>query len=149
MKLSTKGRYGVKAMLDLALHSSEGNISLKSIAERQELSENYLEQLFASLRKAGLVKSVRGAQGGYILSDSADKISVGSVLRALEGSLAPVSCVSEDNASSCDRYVFCVTKMIWEKMMNGVNQVVDSISLQDLVNEYNRLNKNDDIMYFI
>ncbi|HOV27472.1 MAG TPA: Rrf2 family transcriptional regulator [Pseudobacteroides sp.] len=149
MKLSTKGRYGVKAMLDLALHSSEGNVSLKSIADRQELSENYLEQLFASLRKAGLVKSIRGAQGGYILADSPDNISVGAILRALEGSLAPVSCVSEYNESPCDKYSFCVTKMIWEKMMDGVNQVVDSISLQSLIEEYHRLNKNDNIMYFI
>ncbi|MDP4181287.1 MAG: Rrf2 family transcriptional regulator [Bacillota bacterium] len=149
MKLSTKGRYGVKAMLDLALHNSEGNISLKSIAERQELSENYLEQLFASLRKAGLVKSMRGAMGGYVLSDSPENITVGSVLRALEGSLAPVSCVCEDVATECSRYECCVTKMIWEKMRDGVNQVVDSISLQNLIDEYHKLNKDEDLMFFI
>ena len=85
MKLSTKGRYGVKAMVDLAIHNSEGQIALKSIAERQEISENYLEQLFATLRKAGLVKSTRGAQGGYVLADKPEKITVGTILRALEG----------------------------------------------------------------
>src|SRR5690242_1173163 len=109
MKLSTKGRYGVKAMLDLALHNSEGQVSLKSIAERQGLSENYLEQLFSALRKAGLVKSMRGAQGGYVLAMAAEEISVGAILRALEGSLAPVDCVSDGESSQCSRSNGCVT----------------------------------------
>lgn len=149
MKLSTKGRYGLKAMLDLAVHSCEGQVSLKSIAERQEISENYLEQIFAVLKKAGLVKSIRGSQGGYILSQSADKITVGSVLRALEGSLAPVDCVLEDDPSECKRAELCVTRIIWEKIRDSINEVVDSITLKDLVDEVKKNCKNDNYIYYI
>lgn len=149
MKLSTKGRYGLKAMLDLAVHSCEGQVSLKSIAERQEISENYLEQIFAVLKKAGLVKSIRGSQGGYILSQSADKITVGSVLRALEGSLAPVDCVLEDDPSECKRAELCVTRIIWEKIRDSINEVVDSITLKDLLDEVKKNCKNDNYIYYI
>lgn len=149
MRLSTKGRYGVKAMLDLALHSSEGLISLKSIAERQDISENYLEQLFAMLRKAGLVKSVRGSQGGYVLGDTPEHISVGAILRALEGSLAPVECVEESEPMQCERSSLCVTKFIWEKIRDKVNDVVDSIKLSDLIDEYQKLNSKEEHTYFI
>ncbi|WP_265444397.1 RrF2 family transcriptional regulator [Acetivibrio straminisolvens] len=138
MRLSTKGRYGLKAMLDLALHNDEGPVALKSIAERQGLSENYLEQLFAALKKAGHVTSVRGAQGGYLLSKSPDNITIGSILRALEGSLAPVDCVVEDKPAKCDRFDNCVTKIVWEKIRDSVNEAVDSITLADLVNESNK-----------
>lgn len=149
MKLSTKGRYGVKAMLDLALHSIEGQISLKSIAERQEISENYLEQLFAVLRKAGLVKSIRGSQGGYMLADAPENITVGAILRALEGSLAPVDCVTEDHSEKCNRAEACVTRIVWEKIRDGVNSVVDSISLMDLMDEYKKLNTSAGYIYYI
>ncbi len=149
MKLSTKGRYGVKAMLDLALHSTEGQISLKSIAERQDISENYLEQLFATLRKAGLVKSIRGSQGGYILADEPEKITVGAVLRALEGSLAPVDCVTEEDPTKCCRSGACVTRMVWEKIRDGVNNVVDSITLRDLMEEHEKLGTTEDFIYYI
>ena len=148
MKLSTKGRYGVKAMVDLAIHNSEGQIALKNIAERQEISENYLEQLFAILRKAGLVKSTRGAQGGYILADKPENISVGTILRALEGSLAPVDCVSEDPVK-CGRSQICVTKFIWEKIRDSVNDVVDSITLKDLVEDYLKAIKREEYDYNI
>jgi len=149
MKLSTRGRYGVKAMLDLALYSTEGQVTLKSIAERQQLSENYLEQLFATLRKDGLVKSIRGAQGGYILAQSPSEITVGSVLRSLEGSLAPVECVTEEEPAHCEKASACVTKLIWEKIRDRVNDVVDSINLQDLVDEFNKLENNDSYVYNI
>ncbi|MCX7922902.1 MAG: Rrf2 family transcriptional regulator [Clostridia bacterium] len=149
MKLSTKGRYGVKAMLDLAIHNSEGHISLKSIAERQDLSENYLEQLFATLRKAGIVKSIRGAQGGYTLAQSPENITVGSILRALEGSLAPVECVTESEPTQCERSGACVTKLIWERIRDRVNEVVDSITLEDLVDQYRKLNTKDEFIYYI
>lgn len=148
MKLSTKGRYGVKAMVDLAIHNSEGQIALKSIAERQEISENYLEQLFATLRKSGLVKSTRGAQGGYILADLPENISVGTILRALEGSLAPVDCVSEDPVE-CSRNQICVTKFIWEKIRDSVNKVVDGITLKDLVDDYIKATKKEEYDYNI
>jgi Rrf2 family protein len=150
MKLSTKGRYGIKAMLDLAMHSSEGQVSLKSIAERQEISENYLEQLFALLRKNGLVKSVRGAQGGYILAQNPEKVTVGAVLRSLEGSLARVECVSEGDHTRCDRSNACVTRIVWEKIRDKVNEVVDSITLKDLIDEYIKINNStNDFMYYI
>jgi len=149
MKLSTKGRYGLKAMLDLAVHSQEGHVSLKSIAERQEISDNYLEQIFAILKKAGLVKSVRGSQGGYTLSQDADKITVGMVLRALEGSLAPVDCVLEDEPAECKRSETCVTRIIWEKIRDSINGVIDSITLQDLIDEYSKNSKNEDYIYYI
>lgn len=149
MKLSTKGRYGLKAMLDLAVHNSEGQVVLKSIAERQAISENYLEQLFAILKKAKLVKSIRGSQGGYILGTSADKISVGDILRALEGSLAPVDCVAEGHLVSCSRYDCCVTKGIWEKIRDSINSVVDSTTLESLVEEYRKVRNQENDTYYI
>ncbi len=149
MKLSTKGRYGLKAMLDLAVHNSEGQVVLKSIAERQAISENYLEQLFAILKKAKLVKSIRGSQGGYVLATSADNISVGDILRALEGSLAPVDCVAEGHPVSCSRYDCCVTKGIWKKIRDSINTVVDSTTLESLVEEYRKVRNQDNDTYYI
>lgn len=149
MKLSTKGRYGVKSMLDLALHNGEGPVALKSIAERQEISENYLEQLFATLRKAGHVKSIRGAQGGYIIAHDPKSITIGSILRALEGSLAPVECVLEDDPIKCSKSDRCVTKMVWEKIRDKVNEAVDSITLADLIEEYKLSNKDNAYVYYI
>lgn len=149
MKLSTKGRYGVKSMLDLALHNGEGPVALKSIAERQDISENYLEQLFATLRKAGHVKSIRGAQGGYILAHNPRSITIGSILRALEGSLAPVECVVEDDPIKCSKSDRCVTKMVWEKIRDKVNEAVDSITLDDLIEEYKKSNMDNGYIYYI
>ncbi|GFN36014.1 RrF2 family transcriptional regulator [Tepidimicrobium xylanilyticum] len=134
MRLSTRGRYGLKAMYQLAIHYGEGPIPLNSIASAQEISENYLEQLMSPLRKAGLLNSVRGAQGGYMLAKSPSEITVGSILRALEGEMAPVDCVLE-NFSGCEREENCVTKLVWLKMKEGINEVIDSISLQDMLNE--------------
>jgi len=139
MKLSTKGRYGLKAMLDLAVHSNEGQVVLKSIAERQQLSENYLEQLFAALKKAKLVKSVRGSQGGYSLGDRPENITVGAILRTLEGSMAPTDCVSENcEVHHCGNSEFCVTRGVWEKIRDGINNVIDNITLQELVEDYHK-----------
>ncbi|MFZ5989786.1 MAG: RrF2 family transcriptional regulator [Bacillota bacterium] len=149
MKLSTKGRYGVKAMLDLALHNEEGPVALKSIAERQDISENYLEQLFATLRKAGHVKSIRGAQGGYILAQDPEMVTIGSILRTLEGSLAPVECVVEEDPLKCAREEGCVTKIIWQRIRDKVNEVVDSITLADLIEEYRKLSNNDGYIFHI
>ena len=143
MKISTKGRYGLKAMVDLAVHSYDGCcISSKSIAERQGISEHYLEQLMAVLKKAGFIKSVRGAQGGYILNKDADSISVGDILRVLEGPLYFVECVGgETNKTGCgnSKCVNCVTKNVWEKISNSVSEVVDSISLKELAEDYNKI----------
>jgi Rrf2 family protein len=136
-------------MLDLAVHNSEGQVVLKSIAERQSISENYLEQLFSTLKKAKLVKSIRGPQGGYTLGDAADKITVGAILRALEGSLAPVDCVAEDNPACCSRKEFCVTRNVWEKIRDSINAVVDSTTLENLVEDYNKYAVKNDYMFFI
>jgi len=141
VRLSTKGRYGVKAMVDLALHSGgEQPVPLKDIADRQEISEHYLEQLIAGLRKAGLVKSVRGAQGGYLLAQAPDAIVVGDIIRTLEGTIAPADCVAEGAPVNCERADNCVTRILWEKIHDSINSVVNSITLQDMVNEYKRLN---------
>lgn len=138
MKLSTKGRYGLNAMLDLAVHNFEGQVVLKSIAERQGISENYLEQLFVSLKKQKLVKSIRGSQGGYTLGDSPQNITVGDILRALEGSLAPVVCVDESQPAGCSKFDCCVTRGVWLKIRDSINGVIDSITLQDLMDDYKK-----------
>lgn len=135
MKLSTKGRYGVAAMYDLAMNYGQGPISLKSVAQRQEISEHYLEQLMGILRKAGYVKSIRGAQGGYSLTKDPSSISVGDIIRVMEGPIAPVDCVLEDSSgdnSYCDKAGMCVTRNIWAKVRDSINNVLDSISLADL-----------------
>ncbi|OHW63014.1 HTH-type transcriptional regulator CymR [Andreesenia angusta] len=149
MKLSTKGRYGLKAMFELALHYGEGPIPLKNIAEVQEISEHYLEQLIAVLKKNGLVSSVRGAQGGYMLIDSPRKITVGNVIRALEGDLAPVDCINDTAGNKCSKENRCVTRMVWEKINDSINSVIDSITLEDMIEEHNRINSNSDFMYYI
>ncbi|NLC42647.1 MAG: Rrf2 family transcriptional regulator [Clostridiales bacterium] len=148
MKLSTKGRYGVKAMFDLALRGGDTPLPIKTIAERQGISEAYLEQLVASLRKAGLVESVRGAQGGYLLAHSPKDITVGSVIRTLEGSMAPADCVAENNKVECEKLDYCVTRPIWEKIRISVDNVIDSITLQDMVDDYNS-QTNDKTMFYI
>ncbi len=141
MRISTKGEYGLRAMFDLAQRYGEGPISLKSVAERQEVSEHYLEQLIANLRKAGLVKSVRGAQGGYVLSREPENITVGDIIRVLEGPIAPVDCVNEEDPEFCGRAESCVTKGIWEKVRDCISNILDSISLADMCQEFTVKNK--------
>lgn len=136
MKFSTRGRYGVQIMVDLAQHATEGPISLKSVADRQKLSEHYLEQLVPELRKAGLVKSIRGSQGGYILAKKPEDIYIGDVIRILEGPIAPVDCTNESNGlTCCEKTDFCVTREVWVKVRDSINDVVDSISLADLLKD--------------
>ncbi|KPU28042.1 hypothetical protein TR13x_01470 [Caloranaerobacter sp. TR13] len=149
MKLSTKGRYGLKAMFELAKRYGEGPIPLKSIADSQDISENYLEQLISVLKKEGIVNSVRGAQGGYFLAYPPKDITVGRILRALEGNLAPTDCVIKDEAFKCDKEDFCVTKTIWIKIRDSINDVIDSVTLQDMVDEHYKMNKNNGYMYYI
>ena len=132
MKISTKGRYGLRAMYDLAYHHSDAPIPLKTIAQRQDISEQYLEQLMLSLRKAGLIIGIRGALGGYTLAKAPTDITVGDVLRALEGPIGLVDCALEANATSCKRSDVCITRPVWEKIRDSVIQTVDSMTLQDL-----------------
>lgn len=148
MKLSTRGRYGLKAMFDLALFYGDGPISLTNIAERQAISVNYLEQLITPLRKANLVKSVRGAQGGYMLSKEPIEITVGEILTTLEGPLAPTDCVIEEEDGSCDHSSYCVTKVIYEKIYESITKVVNSISLQDMIDDYKK-NQTQSIIHSI
>lgn len=135
MKLSTKGRYGLRALIDLALYSENETVSIASISARQNISESYLEQLIAKLRKAGLVTSVRGAGGGYKLAKPASEISVGDILRALEGSLDAVNCPGLEEENSCDGSEFCVTKYVWQKINDSINRTVDEMKLDQLVEE--------------
>ncbi|MGN0514273.1 MAG: RrF2 family transcriptional regulator [Lachnospiraceae bacterium] len=132
MRISTKGRYALRLMLDLALQEASHPVSIKDIAKRQDISEKYLEQIISVLNKAGFVKSVRGANGGYILKKQPKDYTVGMILRATEGSLAPVECVELENGS-CDRMSGCVTVMLWKKINDAVNEVVDNTTLADLV----------------
>ncbi|MGF0033755.1 RrF2 family transcriptional regulator [Bariatricus sp. SGI.154] len=140
MKLSTKGRYGLRAMIDLARYSEEEPVSINSIAARQDISERYLEQLVALLRKAGLVNSIRGATGGYILAKKANEISVGDVLRALEGSLEPVKCAAYYSEDGCMAADGCVTKYVWQKINDSINDTVNHMMLDELVRESKSLN---------
>lgn len=136
MKISTKGRYAVQVMLDLALHNTGECIKVKDIAGRQGVSEKYLEQIIAILNKAGLVKSVRGAQGGYRIAKDPSEYTVGMILRLTEGSLAPVSCL-EENADECERGGICDTLQVWRDLYDAINQVVDNVTVADLVEQHN------------
>lgn len=135
MKISTKGRYGLRALIDLARYSEIEPVSISSIATRQGISERYLEQLMSLLKKAGLVKSIRGAGGGYVLAKDASEISVGDILRALEGNLEPVECAAFHRDDECEAAGGCVTKYVWQKINESINQAVDEIQLNYLVEE--------------
>lgn len=139
MKISTKGRYALRLMLDLAMNSVGEPVSLKDVAKRQGISEKYLEQIISVLNRAGYVKSIRGAQGGYLLRRAPEEYTVGMILRLTEGSLAPVTCV-EDGDFPCERQENCVTVILWKKINDAINSVVDSITLQDLVDWQNEKN---------
>jgi Rrf2 family protein len=149
LKISTKGRYGLEAIVDLAIHEKEGPISIKSIAERCEISDAYIMQLFMVLKRANLIKSIRGAQGGYLLAKSPCDISVGDVLKALEGPLSPVDCILDDLAP-CDRFEMCTTKDLWLQIMHALDHVVDHISLDDIMTCYHAdQTENQNITYYI
>lgn len=132
MKISTKGRYALRLMLDLATHNTGNPISLKDVAARQGISDKYLEQIIAVLNRAGYVRSVRGAQGGYLLRKAPEEYTVGMILRLTEGSLAPVSCIEEDDGVNCDKQESCVTLILWKRINDAVSEVVDNTTLQDL-----------------
>ena len=134
MKLSTRGRYGIHAMYDLAVHYGDGPQSIKMIAERQNIPEAYLEQLIALLRKAKLVISKRGAMGGYRLAHQPEEITVGQVLRALEGGLNLVDCLTEEE--QCGKSCACPSRIVWLKIQEGLNKIVDGITLKDMIDEY-------------
>ena len=134
MRLSTKGRYGLKAIIDLAIHSSEAPVSIHSISVRQEISERYLEQIIAKLKKADLVVSVRGVSGGYQLAKPAEEISVGDVLYALEGDLNPVDCKMLSGDEGCKNSESCLTKYDWQQIHESIQNTVNHIYLGELIN---------------
>lgn len=145
MKLSTKGRYGVTAMYELALRYGEGPISLKSIAANQGISEHYLEQLISTLRNAGYVTSTRGAQGGYRLAKDPESITVGDIITVMEGPIALVDCLLEEGTQDnqyCKKAGVCVTRNVWAKVCESINKVLDSITLADLCEEESRLGES-------
>lgn len=139
MKMSTKGRYGLRALIDLAQYSETEPVPITSIAYRQGISERYLEQLMSKLKKAGIIKSIRGANGGYVLAKPTDEISVGEVLRALEGNLEIVECSGIQSEDGCQSACNCVSKNVWKKINDSVNQAVDVIMLDELVDEGKKL----------
>ena len=136
MKISTKGRYALRMAVYLAKHQCDEYVSLKAIAESEDISKKYLEQIVPMLNRAGLLRTTRGNKGGYLLTKKAGEITVGDILRATEGSLAPVACL-DSNVNTCDRNSQCATLMVWEKLYEAINGVVDSITLEDLV-EYEK-----------
>ena len=131
MRLSTKGRYATRAMLDLALHFDEGPILIKDISKRQGISKQYLEQLFIPLRAAGLVRATRGAGGGFTLAKLPSQIKLSEIIQVMEGSASPVECV--DNARICSRSDSCVTREVWAEMKEAIGKVLEFTTLQDLV----------------
>jgi len=147
MKLSTRTRYGTRALLDLALHAGEGLVLLKDIARRQEVSLPYLEHLITPLIAAGLVKSTRGARGGVLLLKPPSEIKLSEVVQLLEGSIAPADCVN--NAEICHRSASCVTRDIWSEMKRAMNGVLESTTLQDLVERQKGKNGPKHRMYYI
>jgi Rrf2 family cysteine metabolism transcriptional repressor len=149
MKLSTKGRYGLRAMIELALRYGEGPIALRNVAANQDISEHYLEQLMGTLRKASLVTSIRGAQGGYMLSKEPGKIKVGDIIRALEGPIAPVDCVIEKREGEvCHRINKCIARDTWLRLRDAISEVLDGVTLEDLIEETKDVESNRDVSFF-
>lgn len=136
-------------MIDLAIYAVSEHVSLSSVSERQNISENYLEQVISPLRKAGLVKSIKGAQGGYLLGNKPSKISVGEVLRVLEGDFASVNEQNDNQNSNTSNLQGFIQLMVWDKLAENVYEFVDSITIEDVANEYKKANGTAKLMYYI
>ena len=141
MKLSTKGKYGVKAMVELAIRYGGAPVSIKTISQRQNISEYYLEQLFSPLRKAELIKSIRGAQGGYILNREPKEIKVSDVMYVLEGPIEIAECIE---GTVCDNIDCCATSLLWAKIKKSIDEVMEGITLQDIVDDYNKIKEKNE-----
>ncbi len=147
MKLSTRGQYGTRALLELALHRGEGPVLLRDIAKRQQISLQYLEHLISPLIAGGVVRSTRGARGGVSLARAPEEIRLSEVVRLLEGSIAPVECV--DNPETCNRSELCVTRDIWGELKQAIDGVLESTTLKDLVERQKRKEQPEIEMYYI
>lgn len=132
MKISTKGRYALRLMIDLAMNNTGEFIPLKNVSERQDISVKYLEQIITVLVKAGFVKGLRGSRGGYKLAKKPEDYTVGMILRLTEGSLAPVACL-DDEVNTCERASNCITLGLWQELYDAINGVVDNITLADII----------------
>lgn len=142
MKISTKGRYALRMLIDLAEHNNDGFIALKDIAERQGISKKYLEQIVPILNRSDILQTNRGFQGGYKLSQAPSKYTVGTILRLTEGSLAPVSCLDQD-PNQCERSHECITLPIWQGLNKVINDYLDNITLQDVLDQQRERYSND------
>ena len=142
MKISTKGRYAIRLLIDLAEHQQAGYISLNEIATRQNISKKYLEQIIPILNKTGILRANRGSQGGYMLAGSPEKYTVGDILRCTEGSLDPVDCAGQDPVL-CDRSADCVMLPVWKGLSRVINEYLDSITLQDILDQQRDRYAND------
>ncbi len=132
MMISTRGRYALRFMIDLAEQEGDGAVTLRAISERQGISTKYLEQIVTALNRAGLIRSVRGNQGGYLLARTPENYTAGDILRAVEGDLSPVSCLSQ-SPNGCERYSICKSVRFWEGLRNAINGYIDSVTLAELV----------------
>ena len=142
MKISTKGRYELRVLLDLAMHRDDGFIALKDIAERQNISKKYLEQIVPLLNRSGLLRTNRGFQGGYMLSKPASECTVGEILRLTEGSLAPITCL-EQEVNECPRQSSCITLPMWEGLYKQITNYLDNITLQKMIDDFTSANGGD------
>ena len=145
MKISTKGRYALRMLLDLAEHQNCGYVALKDIAQRQGISKKYLEQIIPILNRSDILKTTRGSQGGYMLAKSPDKYTVGDVLRLTEGSLAPVACLDSEPVE-CERSAQCATLPVWKGLYKAINDYVDSITLQDILDMQKERYSSDSVI---
>ena len=145
MKISTKGRYALRMMLDLAEHQSDGYVALKDIAQRQNVSKKYLEQIVPILNKSDILRTNRGFQGGYRLAKTPDKYTVGEILRATEGSLSPVACLDHEPIE-CERSGECPTLPVWQGLYKVINEYLDSVTLQDILNQQKERASNNYII---
>ncbi len=147
MKLSTRGRYGTRALLELALRQQEGPVLLKDIAQRQQISQRYLEHLITPLVAGGIIRSTRGSKGGVLLAKAPNEIKLSEVIQLLEGSVAPVECIN--NPGICSRSAFCVTRDVWGELDKAMSGVLETTTLQDLVERQKRKEKPTEAMYYI
>ena len=142
MLISTKGRYALRMLVDLAEHQNDGYVALKDIAKRQGISKKYLEQIVPLLNKSDILRTNRGFNGGYRLAKSPDKYTVGDILRITEGSLSPVACLESDPIQ-CQRSSQCVTLPVWKGLYRVINEYLDGITLQDMLDQQRELYAND------
>lgn len=148
MKISTKGRYGLRALIDLAVNSVNGHVSLVNIANRNQISVHYLEHVFSSLKRGGIVKSVKGAQGGYVLADAPEHITVAQIILALEGSYN-IEREPVNGDSLCDTVSTVMDTFLWDRINEENRKILESITLADLVNEFTKRYETEQSMYYI